>query len=67
MSKHPNHSQTNDTEMQIICVVKNKLQVNWVYLTMHHVIHQNKLSGGLPYARLIPKVLEFFQIDLCGE
>lgn len=67
MLKHSNHSRINDTEMQIIYVVKNKLQVNWAYIIMHHMVHQKKLFDGLPYARLITKVLEFYQIDLHGK
>lgn len=31
------------------------------------MIHQKKLSSGLPYARLITKVLLFCKIDLHGE
>lgn len=67
MSKHSNHSQINDTKMKVIYVVKNKWKVNWSYLTMHHMIHQKGMTGGLPYARLITKILEFCQVDLEGE
>lgn len=48
MPKHANHYQINDTEMQIIYVVKNNLKVNWAYVIMYHMIHQNKFFGGLP-------------------
>lgn len=34
---------------------------------MHHMIHQKKFYVGRPYARLIPKILQFCQIDLHGE
>lgn len=67
LPKHSNHSQINDTKMQIIYVVKNKLKINWAYVIMHHMHHQRWLSGGLPYVRLITKILEFFDINLIGE
>lgn len=50
--------------MQIIYAIKNKLKINWDYVNMHH---QKGLSGGLPYARLITKILEFCDIDLKGD
>lgn len=65
--KFSNHSQINDTKMQIIYAVKNRLKVNWAYLITHHMISQNKISGGLPYVRLVTKILQYCGIDLKGE
>lgn len=67
MPKFSNYSQIIDTKMKVIYAVKKKLQVNWAYLIMHHMVSQNKISGGLPYARLITKILQTYGIDLCGE
>jgi hypothetical protein len=47
--------------------IKNKIQVNWSYTIMYHMKHQQSLTGGLPYARLISKILEACGIDLKRE
>lgn len=67
MPKYSNHFQINYTEMQVSYAIKNKLQVNWAYVIMQHMISQRKLSGGLPYARLITKIMKSFDIDLNVE
>lgn len=64
MPKLSNHSQINDTEMHVIYVIKNKLQVKWAYIIKHHMISHNKLSGGLPYARLFTKIIQSCRIYL---
>lgn len=64
MLKQSNHSQIGDLELQLIYAIKNKIQVNWAYTIMYHMRHQNSLIGGLPYARLITKILEGWGIDL---
>lgn len=39
MPKHSNCSKISDTEMQIICTVKNRLKVNQAYVMMNHMLH----------------------------
>lgn len=34
---------------------------------MNHMQHQRGLSGGLPYARLVTWIMEYYDIDLRGE
>lgn len=58
MPEHSNHSQIGDIELQLIYAIKNKIVVNWASIIMYHMKHQQSLTGGLPYARLIPKLLE---------
>lgn len=65
--KHSNHSQIGDTEFQLMYSIKNKIAVNWAYTIMHHMKHQQSLTGGLPYTRLIYKILEACGIDLKRE
>lgn len=67
MPKYSNHSQIGDTELQLMYAIKNKIAVNWAYTIMHHMNHQQSLTRGLPYARLISKILEACGIDLKRE
>lgn len=67
MPKLSNHSQMGDLELQLIYAIKNKIQVNLAYTIMYHMKHQQSLTDGLPYARLITKILEGCEIDLKWE
>lgn len=67
MLKHSNHSQIRDMGLQLMYAIKNKIEVNWAYTIMYHMKHQQSLTGGLPYARLISKILEACGIDLKRE
>lgn len=67
MSKHSNHSNFFDVEMQLIYAISKRIKVNWAYIMMFHMQHQLGLSGGLPYARLITKILEYREVDLKKE
>lgn len=67
LSKHSNHSQINDVEMQLIYAIKKNIKVNWALTIMYHMKHQQILSGGLPYARLISRFLEANGLDLRRE
>lgn len=58
MPKHSNHSQICDLELQLMYAIKNKIQINWAHTIMYHMKHQQSITGGLPYARLITKLLE---------
>lgn len=53
--------------MHIIYVIKNRFMVNWAYVIMLHMQHQLGLSGDLPYARLITRILEYCGVDLKRE
>lgn len=64
MPKHSNHSQIGDLELQLMHAIKNMIQINWAYTIMYHMKHQQSLTGGLPNARLITKILEGCGIDL---
>lgn len=67
MHKHLNHSQIGDIELQLIYAIKNKIVVNWAYTIMHQIKHQQSVTGGLPFARLISKILEACGINLKRE
>lgn len=67
MPKHSSHSQIGDMVLQLMYAIKNKIAVNWAYTIMHRMKHQQSLTGGLPYARLISKILEACGIDLKRE
>lgn len=62
--KHSNHSQIGDLELQLMYAIKNKIHINWAYIIMYHMKHQQSLIGGLPHARLITKFLEGCGFDL---
>jgi hypothetical protein len=67
MPENSNHFQIGDFEMQLIYDIKQWIKVNWGYSIMFHMQHQQGLRGGLPYARLITKILEFCGVDLKRE
>lgn len=67
MSKHSNHSQIGDVEMQFIYAINQIIKINWAYTIMFHMQHQQSLSGGLPYAILITKILAFYGVDFKRE
>ena len=50
--------------MQLIYEIKNTIKVDWDFVIMKHMQHQQGFSGGLPYARLITRILEHCGIDL---
>lgn len=65
--KHSNHSQIGDTEMQFLYSIKKGIRINWAYTILFHMQHQQRLSGGIPYARLITKIMNFYEVDLKRE
>lgn len=50
--------------MQLIYAIKKRIRVNWEYTILYHMKHQQRFSGGLPYARLITKIMRFYEVDL---
>lgn len=67
LPKHSNHSQISDMDLQIIYAIKNRIKVNWADLIMFYMLHRKGLHSGLPYGRLITKILKFCDIELKRE
>lgn len=47
--KSGNYAQITDVEVQLLYATLNKIQVNWVYVIMHHMSHHNENNASLPY------------------
>jgi len=46
----------------------NRVKVNWVYTMKDHMIKSKRLTNyKLPYAVLISRMLEFFEVNLEDE
>lgn len=43
------------------------MNINWAYVIYHHMKHQLSLSGGLPYGRIVSRILEFHGVPLQRE
>lgn len=65
--KMSNHATINDLEMQLLFAVKNRIQVNWAYVIMHHLANHDEYSAGLPYARVLTKIFRKFKVNLTSE
>ena len=53
--------------MLLYCLV-NKVNVDWVFTMKDHMFNTQKLNDyKLPYAILISRILEFFEVDLVDE
>lgn len=65
--KHANHSQVSELELQLIRAMKLNLKINWPYVIYQHMMHQLSLSGGLPYGRIVSRILEFYGVPLQRE
>jgi hypothetical protein len=65
--KHSNHAQVSELELQLIRALKMNMKINWAYVIYHHMKHQLSLSGGLPYGRLVSRILEFHDVPLQRE
>lgn len=67
LSKHSNHSQVSDIDLQLIYAIKKCISVYWALLIIYNMSHQKRLKGGLPYGREISKFLEYSEVDFKRE
>lgn len=65
--KYSNHFQVSELELQLIRALKLNLKINWAYVIYQHMMHQLSLSGGLPYGRIVSRILEFSGVPLQRE
>lgn len=63
--KHSYHAQVS--ELELIRALKMNMKINWAYVIYHHMKHQLSLIGGLPYGRVISRILEFHDVQLQRE
>jgi len=63
-----NHATLIEEDLMLLYCLMNRIKVNWVFTMMDHMSKAKKLNNyKLPYAILISRMLEFFEVDLIDE
>ena len=63
-----NHATFTEEDLMLLYCLINKVKVDWVFTMKDHMFKAQKLNDyKLPYAILISRMLEFFEVDLVDE
>jgi len=63
-----NHSTLTEEDLMLMYSLVYKLKVNWIYVIKDHMMKSKRLPDyRLPYAVLISRFLEHFEVDLDDE
>jgi len=63
-----NHATFTKEDLMLLYCLINRVKVNWVFTIKNHMIKLERLTDyKLPYAILISRMLEFFEVDLEHE
>ncbi|KAF1879734.1 hypothetical protein Lal_00039747 [Lupinus albus] len=61
------HSQISDIELQLMYAIKFNIKINWAKMIMQQMWHVRGSQSLLPYAIIITKIIEHFDISLDCE
>ena len=60
-----NHSTLSEEDMVLMYCIMHKVKLNWIHIFKDHMQKSTKLSDyHYPYAILISKFLNYFEVDL---
>jgi len=63
-----NHATLTEEDLMLLYCLVNKVKVDWLFTMKDHMFKAQKLNDyKLPYAILISRMLEFFEVDLVDE
>jgi len=63
-----NHATLTEEDLMLLYCLVNKVKVDWVFTMKDHMFKAQKLNDyKLPYAILISRMIEFFELDVVDE
>lgn len=62
-----NHATATEFDLEMMYAFMHKESVNWAFIVMMHMAEQKTLTGSLPYAFAITRILNHFRVDLSNE